>query len=66
MLDVKNLKPQYITDSKGKKTAVILPIKVFYQLLEDLEDLAVRVARKDEPTVSHKELLEELKKDGIL
>ena len=33
------LHPQYITDNKGIKKAVILPIKEYTLLLEELEDL---------------------------
>ncbi len=66
MLEIENLHLQYITDSKGKKSAVILPINQFYQLLEDLADLAVVAERIDEPAVNHEELLSELKSDGPL
>jgi hypothetical protein len=31
--------PQYITDQDGNKTAVVLPINEFEQLLEELEEL---------------------------
>ncbi len=31
--------PQYITDNTGKKISVILPIKEFKTLLEELEEL---------------------------
>jgi len=31
--------PQYITDSKGKKSFVILPAKEFETMLENLEEL---------------------------
>lgn len=31
--------PQYIVDEQGNKTAVILDLKVFNKLLEELEDL---------------------------
>jgi hypothetical protein len=34
-----NLHPQYLTDSKGKKKAVLLPIKEYTLLLEELEEL---------------------------
>lgn len=44
------LKKHYITDEKGRKTAVILPIKEYEELLEGLEDLAIIAERKDEPT----------------
>lgn len=30
---------QYIVDEKGKKTAVVLPIGEYENLLEDLQDL---------------------------
>ena len=60
------LHPQYVTDESGKKTAVILPIDEYQELLEDLEDLATAAERRDEPTVSHEELVAELKRDGVL
>ncbi len=66
MLDYKNFKLQYITDKSGEQTAVILPIEVFRELLEDLEDLGAIAERRDEPTISHEELVSELKKNGIL
>ncbi len=31
--------PQFITDDKGKKLAVVLPIKDYNKLMEELEDL---------------------------
>lgn len=31
--------PQYITDSKGKKLSVVLPIKDYQKILEKLEEL---------------------------
>ncbi|MFQ5628347.1 MAG: hypothetical protein ACE5I1_06275 [bacterium] len=66
MIDMKQLNAQYITTESGKKMAVILPIDVFQSLLEDLEDLAVRAERKDEPSISHEELVREFKNDGII
>jgi len=58
--------PQYITDAKGQKTAVILPLDAYTELLEDLSDLAAVAERRTEETVSHKDLLAELKADGLL
>jgi hypothetical protein len=66
MVALKDLPVQYITDQSGEKSAVILPIDLFYQLLEDLEDLAVAVERSDEPNVPHQQLIDELKADGLL
>ena len=31
--------PQFITDNSGKKLAVVLPMKEYNRMLEDLEDL---------------------------
>jgi len=66
MVDIKKLKPRFITDEKGNRVEVILPINVFNALIEDLQDLTVREQRKDEQTISHQELLKELKSDGLI
>ncbi len=62
----KELSFQFITNKEGDKVAVILPIAEFEELLTDLEDLTIIKERKDEPTISHEDLLKELKNDGIL
>jgi len=31
--------PQYITDDKGKKLSVVLPIKEYQKILEELDDI---------------------------
>ena len=49
---------QYITNSSGRKKAVILPISEYQRLLEDLHDLTVVAERREEYTVS----LDEMKK----
>ncbi|HEX7958102.1 MAG TPA: hypothetical protein VF508_14235 [Pyrinomonadaceae bacterium] len=68
MLDLKKLESevQYVTNPDGEKTAVIVPIAEFEELLEDVADLATVAERRDEPTISHDELLEELKQDGLI
>jgi len=58
--------PEFVTDGDGNKKAVILPLAEYEELLEDLEDLAVAAERKDEPTISHEQLMAELKRDGHL
>jgi hypothetical protein len=63
---IRDLQAQYITDEKGKKTAVILPIEEFEELLEDLHDLAILAERRDEPTIPHEEVVARLKRDGYL
>lgn len=66
IMDLKQLHPQYITNEQGDKTAVILPLQTFEELLEDLTDLAAIAERRDEPTISHEELITSLKRDGLL
>jgi hypothetical protein len=58
--------PEFVTDGDGNKKAVILPIAEYEELLEDLQDLAIAAERKNESTVSHEQLTEELKRDGLL
>jgi PHD/YefM family antitoxin component YafN of YafNO toxin-antitoxin module len=36
---MKNFHTQYITDDKGKKVSVILPIKEYKNIMEELEEL---------------------------
>jgi PHD/YefM family antitoxin component YafN of YafNO toxin-antitoxin module len=57
---------QYIVDEKGERSAVVVPIEEYDELLEDLHDLAVIADRRDEPTITHEELKRRLKADGLL
>ena len=54
------LHPQFLTNEAGEKISVLLPIEEFYELLEDLEDLAVIAKRRDEPTIPMEEVIKEL------
>jgi PHD/YefM family antitoxin component YafN of YafNO toxin-antitoxin module len=63
---IREMQLKYVTNETGEKTAVILPIEEFEELLEDLEDLALLAERRDEPTLSHREVIAKLKKDGLL
>lgn len=65
MIDLKQLDVQFVTNQSGEKTAVILSLAKFQDLIEDLEDLTAVAERRDEPTISHDELLNELKQDGL-
>ncbi len=62
MHKLKEIQAQYIVDENGNKQSVILPISIFQELMEDLEDLAKIAERKDEPAKDHKEFVEELKR----
>jgi hypothetical protein len=66
MVKLQELHPQYITDEDGKRTSVILPMVEFEELLEDIEDLASVAERREELTISHEELITEMKKDGLI
>ncbi len=57
---------KYITDDRGERTAVVLPISDYEKLLEDLDDLAVVAERRDEPTIPHEQFVSELKRDGLV
>lgn len=65
-MNLKDLKPQYITDDAGHKISVILPFDEFQELMEDIEDLAAVAERRDEPTISHEQLISELKRNGLI
>ena len=62
-MKLKDINPQYITNDTGEKISVILPINEFQDLLEDIEDLATVAERRDEPTISHEQLITELKSE---
>lgn len=57
---------QYVVDDKGRKTGVLLSVKQYEKLLEDLHDLAVIAERKVEKPMPLEELKRRLKKDGLL
>lgn len=55
---------QYITDANGERTAVILPLDEYQELLEDMHVIRVAEETKDEPTRPLIEVIEELRKAG--
>ncbi len=57
---------QYLIDEDGEKKAVIVPIGDYIRIMEDMEDLAAMAERREEPSINHKEFIDELKRDGIL
>jgi hypothetical protein len=57
---------EYITDPKGKKRKVILPIKTYESLLEDLHDLAIVADRKNDKAIPFDDVLKDLKKNDLL
>jgi len=60
------LRPKFIVDAKGRKKSVVIPFDAYEKLMEDVADLAAAAERRDEPMLSHEQLLKELKDDGII
>jgi PHD/YefM family antitoxin component YafN of YafNO toxin-antitoxin module len=63
---IKEPEATYVVNKKGKKTAIILPMEKYEELMEDLEDLAIIASRKNEPTHDWEGLKKKLQNDGIL
>jgi len=63
---MKTLQERYVVDAKGNKIAVILSLKQYEQLIEDLHDLAIVAERREEKPISLEEMKRRLKKDGLL
>jgi len=57
---------QFLTDEKGDKIAVVIPVAEYQELLEDLEDLATAAERRDEETISLEDLKAKLIADGLI
>jgi len=60
------LQEQYVVDTEGNKTAVILSFERYEQLLEDLHDLAIVTERREEEHISFEEMKRRLQRDGLL
>jgi len=55
---------QFVTDADGQKTAVILPIDEYEEMLEDLHLGRVARESKNEPRRPFTEVVEELRSGG--
>ncbi|RLA06644.1 MAG: hypothetical protein DRQ51_08650 [Gammaproteobacteria bacterium] len=62
MLSTKTLHPKYLTTTDGTSPFVVLPTCEY----EDLRDLACITERENEETISHTDLISELKTDGLI
>jgi PHD/YefM family antitoxin component YafN of YafNO toxin-antitoxin module len=58
--------PQFITDANGAKTAVILSLDAYQELMDDLEDLAAIAELRDEETIPWEQVKKELSSNGML
>jgi len=55
-----------VIDSNGRKKAVILTIKQFERMKQDLHDMAMVAERRNERTMGVGELKRRLRKDGLV
>lgn len=57
---------QFLTDQSGRKIAVVLPMEVYNELLEDISDLAAIAERRQDERLSLEEVKQRLIADGLL
>ena len=57
---------QFVTDKKGRKTAAIVPIKEYEELMEDLIDISACLEIRDEKTIPWEQVKKELIEEGVL
>ena len=60
------IKPLYLTDENGKRTAVQFSIEDYEEMMEDIDDLMAIADSKGEPRYSLEEVKANLKKHGLL
>jgi len=58
--------PQFITNANGDKTAAILSMADYQELMEDLEDLAAIAEIREEETTPWGQVKKELSEHGLL
>ena len=61
-----SLRGRYVTDQKGKRTGVVISLKRYSRLMEDLHDLAVVAERRNEKPVTVDDMMKRLQKRGLL
>ena len=57
---------QFIVNAKGRKTAILLPLRQYRKLMEDLHDLAIVAERRQAKAVPLEDMKRRLRKDGLL
>lgn len=54
---------QFVTDDTGKQTAVLISLDEWGEIWEDIYDILVSEARKNEPTVAWEDLKAEMERE---
>jgi len=57
---------QFVINAKSKKTAILLPLRRYRKLMEDLHDLAIVAERRKEKTVTLEDMKRRLRKARLL
>ncbi len=60
------LRNRLVVAKKGKRTRIVLSLKHYQRLIEDLHDLAVIAERRSERPISFATLKRRLRRDGLL
>ncbi|MBI5360261.1 MAG: type II toxin-antitoxin system Phd/YefM family antitoxin [Planctomycetes bacterium] len=58
------LNEQFVIDAKGRKRSVILSLRRYKQIMEDMHDLAVVAERRKEKVITLNEMKRRLKRNG--
>ncbi len=66
MCDKTAIRQKFVVDKKGRKTGVVIPLKRYRRLLEDLHDLSAIAERRAERPISFDELRRRFKRDGFI
>ena len=61
-MQAESSRKKYVVDGKGRRESIVLPVRDYEQLLEDLHDLAVVAERKREGRVDLAEMKRRLRK----
>jgi hypothetical protein len=62
----KLLNPQCLVDHSGKRSFVVLPVREYEKMLEDLHDLAVVAERRDKPRITLEQFEEGIRANSRL
>jgi hypothetical protein len=60
------VRERYVTNRTGKRTGVVLSLRRYARLMEDLHDLAVVAERRPEKSVGADEMRKRLQKRGLV
>jgi len=62
----RKVKTQFVTNDKGRRVAVVIPIKEYEELMEDMIDLAACIERRNDESVPWEQVKKELIANGTL